>query len=112
MLGCDYRCGYCSVGDTRVAPPEGTVAIKAIFDAAQAPMPIPDGEVRFPRHAHVISASGEVRRVLKTFRHSYRGDVAVVQPMYLPAVRCTPDHRWLAAHRPPGGRRDADSPEE
>src|SRR2546422_4050523 len=96
MLGCDYHCGYCIVGDTPVATPGGAVAIKALFDAAPDAMPIPDGDVRFPRDVRIISASGEVRRVLKAFRHSYSGDIAVVQPMYLPAVRCTPDPRWLA----------------
>jgi len=104
MLGCDYHCGYCIVGDTPVATPGGAVAIKALFDAAPDAMPIPDGDVRFPRDVRIISASGEVRRVLKAFRHSYSGDIAVVQPMYLPAVRCTPDHRWLATTDPSGDR--------
>jgi len=104
MLGCDYHCGYCIVGDTPVATPGGAVAIKALFDAAPDAMPIPDGDVRFPRDVRIISASGEVRRVLKAFRHSYSGDIAAVQPMYLPAVRCTPDHRWLATTDPSGDR--------
>jgi len=104
MLGCDYHCGYCIVGDTPVATPGGVVAIKALFDAAPDAMPNPDGEVRFPRDVRIISASGEVRRVLKAFRHSYSGDIAAVQPMYLPAVRCTPDHRWLATTDPSGDR--------
>jgi pyruvate formate lyase activating enzyme len=104
MLGCDYHCGYCFVGDTPVATPSGASAIKTIFDAAAASMPIPDGEVRFPRDVRVISASGDLRRVLKAFRHAYRGEVTVVKPMYLPAVRCTPDHRWLATTDPSGDR--------
>jgi pyruvate formate lyase activating enzyme len=28
--------------------------------------------------------------------------MSVVQPMYLPAIRCTPDHRWLASTDPSG----------
>ena len=104
MLGCDYHCGYCIVGDTPVVTANGAATIKVIFDAAADPMPIPDGEARFPRDVHVITASGEVRRAFKAFRHSYRGDLAVVQPMYLPAVRCTPDHRWLATTDPSGDR--------
>src|SRR5437867_4271842 len=104
MLGCDYHCGYCIVGDTPVVTANGAATIKVIFDAAADPMPIPDGEARFPRDVHVITASGDVRRAFKAFRHSYRGDLAVVQPMYLPAVRCTPDHRWLATTDPSGDR--------
>src|SRR3989442_4999135 len=102
MLGCDYHCGYCIVGDTPVATPGGAVAIKAVFDAAPDAMPIPDGDVRFPRDVRIISASGEVRRVLKAVRHSYSGDIAAVQPMYLPAGRCTPPHRLLATTYPAG----------
>jgi pyruvate formate lyase activating enzyme len=102
MLGCDYHCSFCMEGHTPVVTPDGAVAIKAIFDTAADPNPVPDGEVRIPRDTHVITASGEVRRVLKVFRHAYRGDVAVVQPMYLPPVRCTPDHRWLATSDPLG----------
>ena len=104
MLGCDYHCGYCFLGETPVITPTGALPIRALFEAASDLMPAPGGEVRFPSNEHVISASGEVRRVLKAFRHSYRGDVAVVQPMYLPAVRCTPDHRWLATTNPTGDR--------
>jgi len=59
MLGCDYHCGYCIVGDTPVATPGGVVAIKALFDAAPDAMPNPDGEVRFPRDVRIISAVGE-----------------------------------------------------
>src|SRR3989449_10730016 len=96
MLGCDHHCGYCIVGDTPVATPGGAVAIKALFDAAPDAMPIPDGDVRFPRDVRIISASGEVRRVRKEFRHSYSGDIAVVQPLYLPTCPCTPDHPWFS----------------
>ena len=103
MLGCDYHCSYCFQGETPVLTPIGAVRIREIFDAAPEPMPILDGEVRFPRDAHVISASGEIRRVAKAFRHAYRGEVAIVQPMYLPAVRCTLDHRWLATTDSSGG---------
>src|SRR3989454_10932690 len=101
MLGCDYHCGYCIVGDTPVATPGGAVAIKALFDAAPDAMPIPDGDVRFPRDVRIISASGEVRRGLKAVRHSYNGDKAGVQPVELPSSRVTTAHRRLANPEPP-----------
>jgi len=100
MLGCDYHCGYCFQGDTPVLTPTSAVPIRALFEAASDVKLAPGGEVRFPRDVHVISASGEIRRVLRAFRHSYRGDLVAVQPMYLPTVRCTPDHRWFATTDP------------
>lgn len=100
MLGCDLHCSFCFLGDTPVLTPTGAVSIKSIFDAAGESVSVADGEVRLPQGTRVISASGEMRPVLKAFRHAYRGSVTVIKPMYLPAVRCTPDHRWLATTDP------------
>src|SRR5207245_8115015 len=75
-------------------------AVRGCFEAASYVQLAPGGDVRFPRDVHVISASGEIRRVLRAFRHSYLGDLVAVQPMYLPTVRCTPDHRWFATTDP------------
>ncbi|MBI2554224.1 MAG: radical SAM protein [Candidatus Rokubacteria bacterium] len=103
MLGCDLHCSYCFRGDTPVLTPTGAVAIKAVFDEASEAIVTPDGEIRFPQGVQVITASGAVRRVTKAFRHAYRGPLSVIRPMYLPAIRCTPDHRWLATTDPGGG---------
>ncbi|MBI3624925.1 MAG: hypothetical protein HY215_02050 [Candidatus Rokubacteria bacterium] len=103
MLGCDLHCSYCFRGDTPVLTPTGAVAIKAVFDEASEAIVTPDGEIRFPQGVQVITASGAVRRGTKAFSHAYRGPLSVIQPMYLPAIRCTPDHRWLATTDPGGG---------
>ncbi|MBI2160845.1 MAG: radical SAM protein [Candidatus Rokubacteria bacterium] len=100
MLGCDLHCSFCFPGDTPVLTPTGAVSIKSIFDAAGESVSVADGEVRVPKGTRVIAASGEMRPVLEAFRHAYRGSVSVIKPMYLPAVRCTPDHRWLATTDP------------
>jgi AmmeMemoRadiSam system radical SAM enzyme len=98
MLGCDYHCPYCFTGDTPVLTPSGFSPISAIFDQTK-PIGI-DDEVRIPSGVQVITASGVPQRVLKVFRHRYRGAVTVIKPMYLPAIRCTPDHRWFATTDP------------
>lgn len=100
MLGCDYHCAYCFPGDTPVLTPVGFLPISAIFDRAEPTAT--DSGVRTPQGVKVIAASGASRRVLKVFRHRYRGPVMVVKPMYLPVIRCTPDHRWLATMDPQG----------
>jgi pyruvate formate lyase activating enzyme len=104
MLGCDLHCAYCFTGDTPVLTPTGVVPIRAIFDGAREPMALPDGEVRFPQGARVMTASGAMKPALKAFRHPYRGPLSVVKAMYLPAVRCTTGHRWLATTDPSGMR--------
>ena len=106
MLGCDYHCSYCFVGDTPVLTPTGAVSIKAIFDGARGTVSAPDGKVGFPHGVQVITASGEARSVVKAFKHSYQGPLSVIKPMYLPAIRCTPDHRWLATTDPSKGTFD------
>jgi pyruvate formate lyase activating enzyme len=97
MLGCDYHCSFCFVGETPVLTPTGVVPIRKIFDGAPD---APDPGVRFPDGVLVIAASGEARRVAKAFKHAYHGPLSVIKPMYLPAIRCTPDHRWLATTDP------------
>ncbi len=106
MLGCDYHCGYCFVGDTPVLTSIGAVPIKAIFNGVPETISAPDGEVGFPHGVDVITASGKVRRVVKAFKHAYQGPLSVIRPMYLPAIRCTPDHRWLATTDPSKGEFD------
>ncbi|HEV8309670.1 MAG TPA: hypothetical protein VGW35_18560, partial [Methylomirabilota bacterium] len=102
MLGCDLHCAYCFSGDTPVLTPSGVVSIKAIFDAAHDPTPIMGGVVRFPQELRVVTATGNLASASKVFRHSYRGPMSVIKAMYLPAIRCTPDHRWLATTDPSG----------
>jgi len=106
MLGCDYHCGYCLSGETVVLTPFGVVPIQALFDGAAEPIPTPDGEIRFLRGVQVIAASGRPRTVTKAFKHFYEGPIVVIKPMYLPAIRCTPDHRWLATTDPGRGTLD------
>jgi pyruvate formate lyase activating enzyme len=103
MLGCDYHCAYCFVGDTPVLTPLGPVSIRSIFEGATDAIAAPDGEARSLHGVEVITGSGHVGPVLKAFRHSYRGAISVVRPMYLPAIRCTPEHRWLATTTPDRG---------
>lgn len=102
MLGCDLHCAYCFTGDTPVVTRTGVVPIAAIFDGATEGVTVADGEARRPRDVVVMTASGTLRPVAQTFRHSYRGELRIVRPMYLPSIRCTPGHRWLATTDPSG----------
>jgi hypothetical protein len=104
MLGCDLHCNYCFSGETPVLTPTGAVPISVLFARASPGYVTADGEVRFHEATDVISGSGQARRVSKAFRHQYRGSLVVVKPMYFPAIRCTPEHRWLATTAAAQGR--------
>jgi pyruvate formate lyase activating enzyme len=102
MLGCDLHCAYCFTGDTPIVTGTGVTPIATIFDEAIGRVAEQDAEARRPRDVQVVTASGGLRTVAQAFRHSYRGELRIVRPMYLPAIGCTPGHRWLATTDPSG----------
>jgi pyruvate formate lyase activating enzyme len=99
MLGCDLHCGYCFTGDTVIVTDRGTMNFADAFDAAMRVEKQPDAEIAFPENLRAVAASGSLRRVHGIFKHYYRGQLAVIRPFYLPALRCTPDHRVYATTR-------------
>lgn len=96
MLGCDLHCGYCFTGDTVIVTNRGPVNFADAFDAATRVEKQPDAEIAFPENLRAVAASGSLRRVRGIFKHHYRGQLAIIRPYYLPALRCTPDHRVYA----------------
>lgn len=96
MLGCDYHCGYCFTGDTMVVTNRGPITLQDAFELGEIRNNQPDGEIAFPLGLKAITSSGGLREVKGVFRHAYRGDLMKVTPYYLPALRCTPDHRVYA----------------
>jgi AmmeMemoRadiSam system radical SAM enzyme len=96
MLGCDLHCGYCFLPEIVVLTNLGPKKIADVFGMATKIEHKPDAEIAYPDGLQAISASGVQRRIQALFRHPYRGKVAAIQPYYLPALRCTPDHRVYA----------------
>lgn len=100
MLGCDLHCAYCFTGDTVVVTDRGPISLAELFKSAPRIEPQPDAEIAYPENLRAVTASGKLRRVRAVFKHGYRGRLAVVHPYYLPALRCTPDHRVYATDDP------------
>ena len=100
MLGCDLHCGYCFTGETMVATENGPTSFETLFAASGRTESRPDAELAYPEACRVIAASGASRRVLGIVRHEYRGALVVLRPLYLPPLRCTPDHRVYATRDP------------
>ncbi len=96
MLGCDFHCGYCFTGDTMVVTNHGPMALRDVFELGDARRKEPDGEISFPTGLKAVTSSGGLQDVKGVFRHPYHGDLVRITPYYLPALRCTPDHRVYA----------------
>ncbi len=98
MLGCDFHCGYCFTGDTMVVTNHGPITLQNAFELGETRIKQSDGEISFPLNLKAITSSGNLRDVKGVFRHSYHSDLVKVTPYYLPAFRCTPDHRVYATY--------------
>lgn len=100
MLGCDFHCGYCFTGDTMIMTNYGPITFQAAFENSKNCLEQPDGEIAFPDNLQAITSSGGLKQVKGVFRHHYQGELVKVTPYYLPALRCTPDHRLYATTDP------------
>ncbi len=96
MLGCDYHCSYCFTGDTVVITDSGPVEFSDLFSSATRVDVTGDAEIAYPDDLKAVAASGALRKVRAVFKHKYQGRLANIKPYYLPALRCTPDHRIYA----------------
>ncbi|MFQ5796290.1 MAG: radical SAM protein [Candidatus Bipolaricaulia bacterium] len=101
MLGCDFHCPYCFPGDTPVVTERGVLPIEEIFCLGKERLTLLDGEVSHPR-IRVVTGSGKLRPVHAAFEHHYEGELVIIQPYYLPKLRCTLDHRLYATQDPTG----------
>ncbi len=100
MLGCDFHCPYCLVGDTMVISDRGPIPLAQAFELANSVLQLGDAEVAHPRGFRAVTGSGSLHGVRAIFRHRYRGPLVAIQPHYLPKLQCTPEHRVYATSDP------------
>lgn len=100
MLGCDYHCPNCFTPETRVVTDRGVLPIGELFMLGAYVLGTPTGEITHPRGLQAITSGGQARPVVQVFKHRYVGNLVVIHPYYLPALRCTPDHRVFATADP------------
>src|SRR5205085_9497069 len=96
MLGCDLHCAYCFTPDTVVVTDRGPMSFDELFRSASRVDTHPEAEIACHENLRAIASSGTLRQVRGVFKHSYRGQLAVIRPYYLPELRCTFDHRVFA----------------
>lgn len=96
MLGCDLHCAYCFTGETTVVTDCGPIHLEQLFETASRVERQGDAEIAYHDDLRAVTASGALRKVRGVFRHRYTGPLFHLRPRYLPALRCTPDHRLYA----------------
>ena len=99
MLGCDYHCGYCFTGETRVITNRGVVRIDSLLTENRIRMP-DGGEAGTLSGWEAMDHEGGFSPIRQVFRHAHHDTVVAVTPYYLPTFRCTPDHRVFATTDP------------
>ena len=104
MLGCDFHCGYCFTPDTTVYTNRGPISFQKLFESVARKLSTDDAQVALPQadgeRLSTIAASGTMRRIEGVFKHPYSGPLCVIQPRYLPALKCTPEHGVYATDDP------------
>ncbi|MDR7486080.1 MAG: radical SAM protein [Armatimonadota bacterium] len=100
MLGCDLHCPYCFTPETRVVTNRGILPLSEVFALGGAVLQTRTGQVARPRDLRAVTASGQLNPVVQVFRHRYTGKLVSIKPHYLPALRCTPEHRVFATLNP------------
>ena len=100
MLGCDLHCSYCFPAETPIVTERGVLAIGELFALGERFLQTADAEIAYPENLRAITSSGTLRQVAQVFKHHFKGKLTVIQPYYLPKLRCTPDHRIYATDDP------------
>ncbi len=105
MLGCDLKCPYCLPYDARIATEQGMKRIGELFDTTPARIDLPDGaSVAYPEDLTVYTHLRRPRPVRAIFRHPYQGQLLTFVPALCPPITCTPEHEFLAIHKPKEGQ--------
>lgn len=102
---CNLRCVFCLAPETRVWTDAGPQSLEDLFEKANTGVRIDGGEVRFLSGYSVYTRGGVPAPAVKIFCHQHRGELVVVKPYGLPALRATPEHSLFVADRPGHARK-------
>ena len=91
-VGCNFACDYCFPPDTVVLNDFAPKLIEDVFEESEE---TPKEEVRLPKDKMTVCATGEGKKISKSFRHRYEGELVKIKPLYLPPVECTPNHMFF-----------------
>jgi pyruvate formate lyase activating enzyme len=95
--GCNWLCEYCLSDDVTVSTDQGMLTTADLWRRGTGARAIEGGEVADLADVRARTHRGRLMPIRQIFRHFYSGDLREIRPYYLPALRCTPDHRVFAA---------------
>ena len=98
--GCNWLCSYCFTPETYVFTDRGVKTFWELFESGcnetshglNAERELPDSAV--------LTHKGRFQPITQIFRHFYEGPMLTIKPVYLPPIRCTPNHKVLTAPSP------------
>jgi pyruvate formate lyase activating enzyme len=99
MLGCDFHCAYCTDEATLVITSNGPIPIGQLFSQAQVVSELDGDTIATLPGIQVYTHTGQLRPVRGIFRHRYSGQMVRIEPHYLPSIKVTPEHEFLAISR-------------
>ena len=98
--GCNWLCSYCFTPETSVFTNQGVQTLAELYHSGTRETSRGLSSKRVVSNVSVLTHRGRFRQVKQVFKHFYEGPILTVKPWYLPAVRCTPNHRILTTTDP------------
>ncbi len=94
-FGCNFRCKFCFSSETTAANDGSVYTLEELFENSEFIINQEDGWVGKPRKNETFSHIGKRRRILKFFKHSYKGPLIRIKPYYVPEIKTTPYHEFF-----------------
>jgi uncharacterized Fe-S radical SAM superfamily protein PflX len=95
FTSCNMRCVFCLHPYTVILTDKGLYTIEEIFEASGNEIQHCGGFVRFPNNLHTYSYDGRKVRVVKVFKHHYKGDLLKIKASLAPPIKVTPSHEMV-----------------
>lgn len=97
---CNFSCPWCFLPDNFVVTNKGCISFKTLFKIGEI-VKYKDGHISFVNNFNLetITHMGNSSRILKIFRHPYKGEIIKIKPFYLPEIRVTVNHKFFVFDR-------------
>jgi len=98
--GCNWLCSYCFTPETSVFTNRGVKTFAELYQEGTNEASHGLSSERDLSGFKVLTHRGHLKPIKQVFKHFYHGPILTIKPWYLPAIRCTPDHKILATSNP------------
>ena len=98
--GCNWLCQYCFTPETSVFTNQGVKTFAGLYQEGKSEVSHGLSSERNTPGVTALTHRGHFKPIRQVFRHFYHGPILTIKPWYLPAIRCTPDHKILTSSDP------------